>query len=134
MKKAMLTLAILALVGCARPYGPTTSIINDQVVTPNPSKKQTKIKVFRMKQFRESILSSCQFMIEIDGKMVAMLKQNQYVTAYVDNGTHYLGFSDTCYSTEITGRKVLEVIADGAPQEYSTKIGAYGAFLMWRTQ
>ncbi len=133
MKKALMALAVLALAGCAKPYGPTDKIYNPSLVKADASKQQTQIKLLRLTQFRDSIYSFCVFDVAVDGKDVASLEQNKYVTLYVDNGTHYLSYSYSCDRGTPRAQKVLEVIANGTPQEYSSKITGYGELAMWRT-
>lgn len=135
MKKVLMAFAVLMLAGCARPYGPGF-IYSDPVVRPDPSKKQTQLKVMRIKQFIGSfgVSSLCEFDVSIDGKLIAELHQNQYVTAYIDVGLHKLTVTNAC-RTMYTGRsETQEVLADGAPQEFSIKVGAFNQLLLWRTQ
>lgn len=133
MKKPLIALAVLALASCAKPYGPVANTLNDQLTKPDPSKHQTKIKVLRVPQFRDSLFNLCTFDFSVDGKLVAFLKQNNYVTVYLDNGMHYLSYTYSCDEGRPYAQKVLEVITNGMPQEYSTKIGAFGHLFMWRT-
>ena len=133
MKKALIALAVLALAGCAKPYGPVEGTYDTPFVKPDPSKQQTKIKIFRITQFRDSLFSLCKFEVSVDGKSVARLPQNKYVNVYVDNGTHYLSYIYSCDEGRPQAKKVLEVIANGTPQEYSSRISGYGELQMWRT-
>ena len=135
MKKAMMALAVLTLAGCARPYGPATTIMNQQIVTPNANQQQTKVTVTRNRQFIGSMSGgTCKFVVNIDGQDVAMLRQNQYVTTYLENGTHKLRVSNDCSVLSLGMRKTLDVVATGTPQEYATEIGFWGQYRMWRTQ
>jgi uncharacterized lipoprotein YajG len=134
VKKALIALAVLTLAGCARPYGPATNIINQQMVTPDASKQQTKVTVTRQKQFIGSASGNhCKFVVNIDGQDVAMLRQNQFVSTYLENGLHKLRVSNDCSVLSLGMRKSLDVIADGTPQEYATEVGFWGQYRMWRT-
>ncbi|WP_058973279.1 hypothetical protein [Type-D symbiont of Plautia stali] len=133
MKKSLIALAVLLLAGCARPYGPVAGTVNDQLTKSDPSKQQTKIKVLRLTQFRDSLFNLCTFDFSVDGKLVAFLRQNNYVTVYLDHGMHYLSYTYSCDEGRPYAQKVLEVITNGMPQEYSAKIGAFGQLFMWRT-
>lgn len=135
MKKALLALAVLTLAGCARPYGSADTIINQQMVTPDASKKQTPVTVTRLKQFIGSASGGrCKFVVNVDGHDVAMLRQNQFVTTYLENGLHKLRVSNDCSVMSLGMRKSLDIIADGTPQEYATEVGFWGQYRMWRTK
>ncbi len=135
MKKVLLALAVLTLVGCARPYGSADTIINQQLVTPDASKKQTPVTVTRLKQFIGSASGgACKFVVNVDGHDVAMLRQNQFVTTYLENGLHKLRVSNDCSVMSLGMRKSLDIIADGTPQEYATEVGFWGQYRMWRTK
>ncbi|WP_182059260.1 hypothetical protein [Pantoea sp. ME81] len=135
MKKALIALAVLTLAGCARPYGSADTIINQQMVTPDASKKQTSVTVTRLKQFIGSASGgTCKFVVNVDGQDVAMLRQNQFVTAYLENGLHKLRVSNDCSVMSLGMRKSLDIVADGTPQEYATEVGFWGQYRMWRTK
>ncbi len=135
MKKLLIACAVLTLAGCARPYGPADTVINQQLVTPDPSKPQTKVTVTRLKQFiGGGSGGTCKFVINIDNQDVAMLRQNQFVTAYLANGLHKLKVSNDCTVLSMGMRKSLDIVADGSPQEYATEVGFWGQYRMWRTQ
>lgn len=137
MKKVMmLAFAGILLTGCARPYGPAETVINKQIVQPKSGVPQTKITVMRNKQWAGSLGDggTCRFLVEIDGKDVAKLRQNQFITAYLDNGKHLLRVSNECDIASFGMRKSLEINADGIDQEYLTEIGFWGQYRMWRVK
>lgn len=135
MKKAVIALAVLALTACAKPHGPPEEILNPAMVTPDNNKSQTRITITREEQ--SSLLTAsmglCSFLISIDGKDVALLRQNQVVTAYLDNGPHALRVSNSCISVGLGIRKTLKIVADGTPQAYATNEGYWGQYHLWRT-
>lgn len=128
-----LALAILMLSGCARPYGPAETVINKQIVEPKPGIEQTKVTVTRNKQFIGGGSGGmCRFLIQIDGKDIAKLRQNQFITTYLNNGKHLLRVSNECDIASMGMRKSLEINADGADQEYLTEVGFWGQYRMWQ--
>ena len=133
MKKAILALAVLTLAGCARNYGPADTILDRQVVTPDAAQQQTKVTVTRAKQFIGGGSGGlCKFLVAIDGKDVALLRQNQFVTAYLNNGSHNIRVSNECNVLTMGMRKSLDLVADGTPQEYVAEVGFWGQYRMWR--
>ncbi|EKN4881412.1 hypothetical protein DVQ40_19475 [Yersinia enterocolitica] len=135
MKIILTLMLVIGLAGCAKPYGPAEIILNQQLVTPNVSEPQTKITVTRLKQFTGGINGGvCKFIINIDGDDVALLRQNQFITAYIKNGTHKLQVSNDCGTLSMGMRKTLDIIADGTTQEYVTETGMWGQYRMWRTK
>lgn len=131
----MLALAVLALAGCARPYGPADKTINQQLVTPNSAEQQTKVTVTRGKQFIGSMSGGiCKFVITVDETDVALLRQNQFVTTYLKNGPHKLRVSNDCSVLSMGMRKTLDLVADGTPQEYTAEVGFWGQYRLWRTK
>lgn len=135
MKKAILALAVLTLAGCARNYGPAETILDQQLVTPNPAQQQTKVTVTRAKQFIGGASGGlCKFLVAIDDKEVALLRQNQFVTTYLSNGPHNIRVSNECNVMSMGMRKSLDLIADGAPQEYVAELGFWGQYRMWRAK
>ncbi|UYF57306.1 hypothetical protein M2R49_09175 [Citrobacter amalonaticus] len=135
MRAILLFVAILGLIGCARPYGPAEQILNQDLVTPNNNKEQTKITITRNKQFIGGGSGGmCKFLIAIDDRDLALLRQNQFVTAYLDKGPHKLRVSNDCATLSMGMRKTLDIIADGTEQEYITEQGVWGQYRMWRTK
>ncbi|AKJ41996.1 hypothetical protein SOASR032_05440 [Pragia fontium] len=135
MKKIILAVAVLILAGCARPYGPAEIVLNQQLVTPNPTEQQTRITVTRLKQFSGNTSGgNCKFLINIDKTDVALLRQNQFVTVYLKNGPHKLRVSNECSTFDLGMRKTLDISADGTPQEYVTEVGVWRQYRMWRTK
>lgn len=135
VKKIVLVLAVLTLAGCARPYGPAEKVLNEQMVVPNPAEKQTKVTITRLKQFIGGGSGGvCKFLVSIDNKDVALLRQNQFVTAYLENGSHSLKVSNECHVMSLGMRKTLNIITDGTPQDYVTEIGFWGQYRMWQTK
>lgn len=128
-------LASTGLTGCARPYGPAETVINKQIVQPKIGVEQTKVTITRNKQFLGSGSGGiCRYLIQVDGKDIAKLRQNQFITAYLDNGKHLLRVSNECDIATMGMRKSLEVDATGGEQEYLTENGIWGQFLMWRVK
>ncbi|MEM0650775.1 hypothetical protein AAFL31_02975 [Klebsiella huaxiensis] len=122
-----MALAVIGLTGCARPYDPAEKILNQEVVKPNSAHPQTKVTITRNKQFIASASGgTCKFLISIDGKDIALLRQNQFVSAYINNGPHRLKVSNECTTLSMGMRKTLDIVADGTPQEYVTEQGAWG--------
>ncbi len=76
----------------------------------------------------------CKFLIAIDDKEVALLRQNQFVTAYLNNGPHKIRVSNECNVLSMGMRKSLDLIADGTPQEYVAELGFWGQYRMWRAK
>jgi hypothetical protein len=110
-------LAVLTLAGCARPYGQAEKILNQEMVTPKSDTQQTKVTVTRNKQFIGGGSGGmCKFLVAIDGKDVALLRQNQFVTAYLANGPHKLRVSNECNVLSMGMRKTLDLVADGTPR------------------
>ncbi|MDY0927955.1 hypothetical protein GJV14_23705 [Enterobacteriaceae bacterium RIT697] len=108
--------------------------MNQQIVTPDASKQQTKVTVTRLKQFiGGGSGNTCKFVVNIDGQDVAMLRQNQFVSTYLENGLHKLRVSNDCSVLSMGMRKSLDIVADGTPQEYATEVGFWGQYRMWRT-
>ncbi|WP_455810768.1 hypothetical protein [Pseudomonas graminis] len=133
MKKLLLVVAVLILAGCSRPHGPAEKILDTQIVTPKPGVAQTKVTVTRNKQFIGGGSGGmCKFLVSIDDKDVALLRQNQFVTAYLNNGPHKLKVSNDCNVLSMGMRKTLDVNADGQDQEYITEVGMWGQYRMWR--
>lgn len=135
MKKLFLGLAIVVLAGCARPYGSADIILDQEVVTPKNDTEHTKVKITRNTQFI-GIASGgmCRFVISIDDKDVALLRQNQFVTAYLTNGLHKLRVRNDCNIATLGMRKSLDILVDGTPQEYMTEVGAWGQYRMWQVK
>ncbi|KEY60918.1 hypothetical protein [Serratia sp. DD3] len=135
MKKILLALTALTLAGCARPYGPAEEILNKEIVIPKNGTQQTKVTVTRNKQFIGAGSGGvCKFLIAIDDENVAVLKQNQFVTAYLANGPHKLRVSNECNVLTMGMRKTLDLVADGTPQEYISEVGFWGQYRMWRVK
>jgi len=131
--RKLIIFAVLLLAGCARPHGPAEKILNQQMVTPNQNQQQTKVTVTRLKQFIGGGSGGmCKFLVSIDGKDVALLRQNQFVTAYLENGPHKLKVSNECSTLSFGMRKTLDLVADGQPQEYVAELGVWGQYRMWR--
>ncbi len=129
----MVAIALLALAGCARPYGEAETILNHEIVKPKNDTQQTKITVTRNKQFIGGGSGGmCKFLVAIDNKDVALLRQNQFVTAYLENGPHKLRVSNECNVMSMGMRKTLDIVADGHPQEYVAELGVWGQYRMWR--
>lgn len=134
-KTVMLVSGAILLTACARPYGPAETIINKQIVEPKPNTPQTKVTVTRNKQFIGGGSGGmCRFLVQIDGKDIAKLRQNQFITAYLDNGTHLLRVSNECDVASMGMRKSLEIVADGGEQEYIAENGIWGQYRMWRVK
>ncbi|WAH62090.1 hypothetical protein LZ023_37325 (plasmid) [Pseudomonas silvicola] len=106
------------------------------MVTPDASKKQTPVTVTRLKAgfYWKCQRWNLQFVVNVDGQDVAMLRQNQFVTAYLENGLHKLRVSNDCSVMSLGMRKSLDIVADGTPQEYATEVGFWGQYRMWRTK
>jgi len=135
MKQLLMIVAVIILAGCSRPYGQAEKILNTEMVTPKNDAQQTKITVTRNKQFLGSGSGGmCKFLVAIDNKDVALLRQNQFVTAYLEPGAHKLRVSNECNVLSMGMRKTLDLVADGAPQEYVTEIGFWGQYRLWRVQ
>lgn len=135
MKKLLLVACIVSLAGCARPYGPADTVINKQIIQPKPGVAQTKVTVTRNKQFIGGGSGGmCRFLVQIDGIDVAKLRQNQFISAYVDNGKHLLRVSNECDVASLGMRKSLEIDATGGEQEYLTENGMWGQYRMWRVK
>ncbi|MFB0711477.1 hypothetical protein ACEU59_09920 [Buttiauxella noackiae] len=137
VKKVMgLVVTVLMLSGCARPYGPAETVINKQIVEPKSGTEQTKVTITRNKQWAGSLGDGgvCRFLIQIDGKDVAKLRQNQFITAYLDNGNHLLRVSNECDIASMGMRKSLEIKADGVEQNYLTEVGFWGQYRMWQVK
>lgn len=133
MKKLLLMVAVLILAGCARPYGPAEKILNSEIVTPKVGAAQTKITVTRNKQFIGGGSGGlCKFLVSVDDKEVALLRQNQFVTAYLNNGPHKLKVSNECNLMSMGMRKTLDLNADGQDQKYIAEQGMWGQYRMWR--
>ncbi|EPZ2457888.1 hypothetical protein ACXLRS_003125 [Citrobacter youngae] len=135
-KTVMLISCVILLTACARPYGPAETVINKQIVEPKPGTDQTKVTITRNKQWAGSLGDGgvCRFLIQIDGKDVAKLRQNQFITAYLDNGSHLLRVSNECDVASMGMRKSLEITAGGVEQNYLTEIGFWGQYRMWQVQ
>lgn len=128
-------LGVLLLSGCARPYGPAETIINKQIVEPKPGVEQTKVTVTRNKQFiGGGSGGTCKFLVQIDDADIAKLRQNQFVTAYLNNGHHKLRVSNECDVLSMGMRKTLDIDADGQEQEYLAEVGFWGQYRMWRVK
>ncbi|ASY79274.1 hypothetical protein BJK05_04390 [Pectobacterium polaris] len=135
MKKIIFFLGAVVLSGCSRPHGPAEKILNQELILPNNIEQQTKITVTRNKQFIGGGSGGmCKFLVSIDDRDIALLRQNQFVTAYINNGSHKLRVSNECNVLSMGMRKTLDVIADGSEQEYVTEIGMWGQYRMWRTK
>ncbi|WP_213993872.1 hypothetical protein [Sodalis sp. dw_96] len=135
MKKIILAFFIFGLAGCARPYGPAEQVLNKDIVSPKSGEQQTKITVTRNKQFIGGGSGGmCKFLVTIDGSDVALLKQNQFVTAYITNGSHKLKVSNECNVLTMGMRKTLDIIANGTEQQYIAENGFWGQYRMWRTK
>ncbi|MBB3324863.1 hypothetical protein [Atlantibacter sp. RC6] len=133
MKKLFLAICVIGLAGCARPYGPAETIINKQIVQPKTGVEQTKVTITRNKQFiGGGSGGTCRFLVQIDGADVAKLRQNQFVSAYLDNGKHLLRVSNECDIASMGMRKSLEIDASGGEQEYLAENGMWGQYRMWR--
>lgn len=133
MKKLLLAICVIGLAGCARPYGPAETIINKQIVQPKAGVEQTKVTITRNKQFiGGGSGGTCRFLVQIDGSDVAKLRQNQFVSAYLDNGKHLLRVSNECDIASMGMRKSLEIDATGGEQEYMAENGMWGQYRMWR--
>lgn len=68
----------------------------------------------------------CEFLVATDNKDVALLRQNQFVTAYLKNGPHNIRVSNECNILTMGMRKSLDIIADGTSQEYASQAGFLG--------
>ncbi|POT57855.1 hypothetical protein C3432_07920 [Citrobacter amalonaticus] len=135
MKKILLILVAIGLTGCARPYGPAETIINKQIVNPKPGVEQTKVTITRNKQFIGGGSGGmCRFLVQIDGVDIAKLRQNQFISAYLDNGKHLLRVSNECDVGSMGMRKSLEIEATGGEQEYITENGMWRQYRMWRVK
>ncbi|EAA9301822.1 hypothetical protein BHZ80_19205 [Salmonella enterica] len=136
MKKIILVTGLsVLLTACARPYGPAEKVIDTQIVQPQSGVEQTKITVTRNKQFIGSAAGGlCKFLVSIDGSEVALLRQNQFVTAYIKNGPHKLKVSNECEKLSMGMRKSLDLMADGSPQEYVAENGFWGQYRLWRVK
>ncbi|ADW76091.1 hypothetical protein EJP81_22890 (plasmid) [Rahnella aquatilis] len=133
MKKLFVVFAVLILAGCARPHGPAEKILDPELVTPKTGVAQTKVTVTRNKQFIGGGSGGlCKFLVSIDDKEVALLRQNQFVTAYLNNGPHKLKVSNDCNVMSMGMRKTLDIIGDGQDQEYIAEQGIWGQYRMWR--
>lgn len=128
-------LGVILLSGCARPYGPAETIIDKQIVVPKPGVEQTKVTVTRNKQFiGGGSGGTCRFLVQIDGNDIAKLRQNQFVTAYLNNGPHKLRVSNECNVLSMGMRKTLDIDANGQEQEYLVEVGFWGQYRMWRVK
>ncbi|MFU2166567.1 hypothetical protein [Lelliottia nimipressuralis] len=135
LKKLLIIIAVLTLAGCARPYGQAEKILNQELVTPKSDTQQTKVTVTRNKQFIGGGSGGmCKFLVAIDDKDVALLRQNQFVTAYLTNGPHKLRVSNECNVLSMGMRKTLDLVADGTPQEYVAEVGFWGQYRMWKVK
>ncbi|AOR65137.1 hypothetical protein [Pectobacterium wasabiae] len=76
----------------------------------------------------------CKFLVSVDGRDVALLQQNQFVTAYLKNGLHKLMVSNECNVLSMGMRKTVDVIANGNEQEYVTEVGFWGQYGLWQTK
>lgn len=76
----------------------------------------------------------CKFVVAVDGKEIALLRQNQYVTAYLNNGLHKLRVSNECAAMSLGMRRTVDVLADGTDQEYLSEVGFWGQYRLWRTR
>ncbi|WP_277971893.1 hypothetical protein [Pantoea agglomerans] len=131
----ILVLAVMTLAGCARPYGPAETILNKQITEPKPDVEQTKVTITRNKQFIGGGSGGmCRFLVQIDGSDIAKLRQNQFVTAYLNNGKHLLRVSNECNVLSLGMRKSLEILTDGGEQEYIAENGMWGQYRMWRVK
>ena len=125
----------ILLSGCARPYGAAEVIIDKQIVEPKTGVEQTKVTVTRNKQFiGGGSGGTCKFLVQIDEKDVAKLRQNQFVTAYLKNGPHKLRVSNECNVLSMGMRKTLDIDANGQDQEYLAEVGFWGQYRMWRVK
>lgn len=128
-------IGMMLLSGCARPYGPAETVINKQIVEPKAGVEQTKVTVTRNKQFiGGGSGGTCKFLVQIDGNDVAKLRQNQFITAYLNNGPHKLRVSNECDVLSMGMRKTLDIDANGQEQEYATEVGVWGQYRMWRVK
>lgn len=59
MRAILLFVAVLGLIGCARPYGPAEQILNQELVTPNNNKEQTKITITRINNLLAVAVGEC---------------------------------------------------------------------------
>ncbi|THD49272.1 hypothetical protein ERD95_12295 [Enterobacteriaceae bacterium ML5] len=135
MKKLLLIVAVLILTGCARPHGPAEKILDSEIVTPKNGIAQTKVTVTRNKQFIGGGSGGlCKFLVSIDDKDVALLRQNQFVTAYINNGPHKLKVSNECNVISMGMRKTLDINGEGQDQEYIVEQGVWGQYRMWKTK
>lgn len=135
VKKILLALTVMTLAGCARPYGPAEEILNKEIIAPKNDTQQTKVTVTRNKQFIGGGSGGmCKFLVAVDDKDVALLRQNQFVTAYLSKGPHKLRVSNECNVLSMGMRKTLDLVADGAPQEYIAEVGFWGQYRMWRVR
>lgn len=135
MKRLIITFCVIALAGCSRPYGPAETIINKQIIHPKPGIPQTKVTITRNKQFIGGGSGGlCRFLVQIDNKDIAKLRQNQFISAYLDNGKHRLRVSNECDIASLGMRKTLDIDATGGEQEYVTENGFWGQYRMWRVK
>ncbi|OSN06696.1 hypothetical protein AU510_07180 [Lonsdalea britannica] len=134
MKRLFFLCLVLILSGCSRPHRPAEYIIDRAIITPNTQVKQTKVTVTRNKQFIGAGSGGmCKFVVTVDDSDIALLKQNQYITAYLNNGLHKLRVSNECTAMSFGMRKTLDVLADGTDQEYVAEVGIWGQYRLWRT-
>lgn len=130
---AGMIITTLGLSGCVRPYGPAETVINKQITTPQTDKPQTIVTITRNKQFIGGGSGGmCRFLLQVDGVDVAKLRQNQFLTAYLNNGPHTLRVTNECFTWGM--RKTLNINTDGTPQEYLTENGFWGQFRLWQVK
>lgn len=131
----ILALGAALLTGCARPYEPSEKVLNQEITKKKDGITQSKVTVTRNKQFIGGGSGGiCKFLIQVDDKDVALLRQNQYITTYLDLGPHKLKVSNDCSTLSLGMRKTLDIVADGNDQEYVAENGVWGQYRMWRTK
>lgn len=135
MKRIFFLFFVLILSGCSRPHGPAEYILDQTIITPDTQGKQTKVTVTRNKQFIGAWSGGlCKFVVTVDDREIALLRQNQYVTAYLNNGLHKLRVSNECVALSLGMRRTVDVLADGSEQEYAAEVGFGGQYRLWRTR
>jgi hypothetical protein len=135
VRKILLALAIVGLTGCEIPYGPADTVLNQELVTPKSDVQQTKITVTRKRQTVGGPGTGvCKFLIAVDNQDLALLRENQHITAYLPNGPHKLRVSNECNVLTMGMRKTLDVNADGVPKEYLTEVGFWGQYRLWQVK
>ncbi|AUO64120.1 hypothetical protein WM46_04745 [Citrobacter freundii complex sp. CFNIH2] len=128
--KKLLILVVIVISGCASNKFVATDDVYEHSLL-DPQNGNTKIRVHRLNQISGAALGKeCPLVLKVDEKEVAGLQQNQYVDFYVPNGEHTLSVRFKCAFT--AWRKSIDLIADGAYQEYQTETGAAGQYRMWR--